>query len=86
MTRRARIRKLMKKHSIEKIVYCGPLMLMGSNEWSRHCIDCDFYFKDDDFAPDSSRAFVPGPLKNDLRTIEKLAYYIFDFKYGEIKW
>ena len=79
MTRRARIRKLMRKHSIEKVIYCGPIMIYGSNQWNKNCIDCDFYFPEHEkWGPDSSRAFREGKVKDDLRTIERLCYYIFD--------
>lgn len=85
MTKRARIRKLMRKHSIEKVVYFGPIRILGSDEWNKKCLDCDFYFPDhEQYGPDSSRAFQPSQIKNDLREIERLCYYIFDFKSGTI--
>lgn len=83
MTRRARIKRLMRKNYIERIVYCGPITILNSNEWNKNCIDCDFHFKNDPEAM-SSREFKKCDLKTDMKEIEKLCYYIFDFNRGEI--
>lgn len=84
MTRRARIRKLMRKHQIERVVYCGPIQILGSKEWNKNWIDCDFYFENDSEVVTSTE-FRQCELKTDLRKIEKFCYYIFDFNRGEIK-
>lgn len=86
MTKRARIRKLMRENKITKIVYSGPLQIMGSDEWSKTLMDCDFYFSwsENPNEPFTIREFRDNDFKDDLREIERLCYYLFDFKSGTI--